>query len=644
MMRILLLLLISILSIAVQAQGVKYHTEDKKALKYYEEARQFLKRSQFREAMEPLQDAMDRDAEFIEVWLAFGSAYYRIGRDSLALHYLHGALGIDPDYRRSLYAYFVIGETYFGQADYQLAIDYLEHYLSIEGGDARNRDLSRDMIYSARFALKAMDNPFEYNIHVMADSANYFQLQYFPVLSVDQQTLYFTRRTGLQVNHDEDIYYASRINDGWSQPRSISPMINSEYNEGAASLSADGRALVFTSCDGRRGFGSCDIYISYKQGDQWSKPENMGNMINSASWEAQPSLSADGRTIYFVSNRPYGYGGKDIWSATKDKDGQWDMAINLGREINTKKDEISPFIHANGETLYFSSNGLEGLGGLDIYMSEWMDSTWTDPVNLGYPLNDAHDQVSLYISSDGTNGCYTIEKEEKGVFESKLYAFDLPDSFRVTHESAYLKGNVTDAKTGKPLGAKIKIYQLNNESYFSKLASDTVNGEYTIVLTEGNQYGIYVECKGYLFADFSFSFDELIEFDVQILDVQLTPIDVGASVVLGNIFYGFDEHTLKRESISQLRTVYNFLRANPDVSVEIAGHTDNTGSAQYNLELSEKRAKSVYDFMIFKRIKKKQISYKGYGQANPIAPNDNLENQAKNRRIEFKISRITLSN
>ncbi|MEO9965560.1 MAG: OmpA family protein [Reichenbachiella sp.] len=640
-MRIAITTLFIFSCFAVFAQGTKYSTIDKRAEKYYEEARQYLKRSQFREAMEPLQDALDRDPNFIEVWLAMGSANYRLGRDSLTLVALHKALEIDPDYSKSTYAYFLIGEIYFKQSNYEEAKAYLAHYLSREDTDLKKRQQSEVMIDNCQYALVAMAAPFEYNIAILPDHANDFKLQYFPVLSVDQQKIYFTRREGLSMRDDEDIYYCDKLEDGsWSVPRSISDKINSTFNEGAASLSADGRMLVFTSCDGRRGFGSCDIYASYKEGDNWSEPENMGRMINSEAWEAQPSLSADGRTIYFVSNRQGGLGRKDIWMSSKDLKGKWQEAINLGKNVNTNKDEISPFIHANGESIYFSSNGRVGLGGLDIYMSERKDTVWTEAVNLGYPLNDAHDQVSLYISSDGEKGYYTIEKKIRNDFESRLYSFDLPDTFQVSNKSSFLRGTVTNADTGAPISANIKLYKLNDEKYFSKLSSDKETGAYTVVLSESNQYGLYVTAQGFLFKDFSFSFEDIDQFDQNLLDIKLEPVKVGAITVLGNIFFDFNEFSLQRTSMSELKEVYNFLRQNPNVKVEISGHTDNIGSAEYNMELSTKRAKSVYDFLIFKRIRPEQISYVGYGQDKPIVPNDNLENQSKNRRIEFKISSI----
>lgn len=640
-MRNLIILLLLLSTTSVFSQYTKYASEDKKALKYYEEARAFLKRAQFREAVEPLNKALERDPNFIEVWLAYGSMHGKTGNDSLAVYCFGKALEIDPDYKKSKYAYYIIGEYHLNRGNYKDAYEYLTHYLRTIPDDVRRENKSRAMIENCVFALDAVKNPFDYNIQVLPDHANHFMLQYFPALSVDQKTIYFTRREGLRLDQDEDIYYTVRQEDeSWSIPKSISKNINTTDNEGAASISADGRMLVFTNCEGQRGYGSCDIYVSYKKGDEWSSPKNIGDEINSESWDAQPTLSADGRTIYFVSNRPSGHGGKDIWVATKNKKGKWQPAINAGKTVNSKKDDIAPFIHSNGESLFYSSNGFEGLGGLDLYMSERIDSIWSQPVNLGYPLNDSYDQVSLYISSDGKTGVYTIEKKIERSVESKLYSFRLPDSVQVSHQSAYLQGIVTDEDTSQPIEATIKIYDIEDQAYYSELTSDQINGAYTIVVTEGNRYGIYVTSPGYVFKDFSFSFDDVASFDQNILNIVMTPVKVGAITVLNNIFFEFDEYSLRRESMSELKEVYYFLRMNPKVRIEISGHTDSKGSRAYNLELSEKRAQNVYNFMIKKGIPSRQLTFKGYGFDQPVSKNITEADHAQNRRIEFKILEI----
>ncbi|MFT6338111.1 MAG: outer membrane protein OmpA-like peptidoglycan-associated protein, partial [Halioglobus sp.] len=466
--------------------------------------------------------------------------------------------------------------------------------------------------------------------------ANYFKQQYFPVLTVDQKSLFFTGRT-----RDENIYISRLDENGeWGMPSHISNNVNTPMNEGACTISADGRMLIFTSCQGRKGFGSCDLYVTYKSGNDWSVPENLGVEVNTSSWDVQPTLSADGRTLYFVSDRPGGKGGKDIWKTYKDKKDLWVSPVNLGATINTPYDEISPFIHVNGESLYFSSKGHAGMGGYDIFMSELSEKKWSAPRNMGYPLNDHHDQVSLYITSDGLKGYYTIERHE-GSWTSMLHSFDVPEEFRIKKRSVFTAGHVKDKETGNFLDADIKLYDQSNSELISKLKSDVITGEYTVVLTEGNEYGLYVERKGYLFADFSIKIDKIEDFDKGELEVELQPIKEGASMILHNLYFEFDSYELKKESYSELETVFEFLKANRNITIEIQGYTDSKGEKSYNLDLSKNRAEAVYNYLIGRKVPRGMLSFKGYGASNFITSNDTVENQAKNRRIEFKVGKIT---
>jgi len=623
------------------SQQAKYATVDKKALKFYYEAVEYMRRAQFIEAIEPLNRAILRDDRFIEAWLALGNAHRRLGDTDTVIYFLKTALKLNLGYSRSKGANFTIGQIYYEKGKYTESQTYLTIYLDSTPKHPQNERKTKAMLSDCAFAIEALANPLDIDLENLGANANYFQLQYFPVLSVDQKQLFFTRREGSSIKQDEDIFYSLKNEAGeWSIPRSVSDNINTSFNEGACALSADGRTLVFTSCDGRRGYGSCDLFISYKKGEYWSVPKNLGRAINSEAWEAQPTLSADGRTIYFVSNRAGGRGGKDIWVARKDRKDKWQPAKNAGSQINSTKHEISPFIHPNEENIYFSSNGYSGMGGFDIFMCQKTDTLWSAPMNLGYPLNDHHDQISLYISSTGETGYYTIEKRDNAEISSQLYSFIVPDQLRVKRRSSYLTGTVVDAKSNLPLASEIQIYQFDNRKFYSKVNSDVVTGEYVLVLNDGTQYGIYATAPGYLFRDFSFSYQDIASFDSNLLRIALQPISVGAETVLGNIFFDFDDYSLKKESYSELRTVYRFLRKNQKVKVEISGHTDSKGSEAYNLDLSKKRAKTVYDFLVSKGISKSSLTYTGYGQSKPITSNDDLDSSVKNRRIEFKILEI----
>ncbi len=622
----------------VFAQRTPLSTEDKKALKYYQEAAALLRRVQYPEAIEPLKKALSRDQQFIEAWQALGLSYSKIGKLEDAIGAYESSLKAAPESPRAPRSYFALADLMFQAEQYQQAIDYAQLYISKRQNEKKNIETLEGIINNATYVLKARENPLPYNIRPLPGQANYFDQQYFPVLTVDQKTLIFTGR-----NDHEDIYISRKQENGdWSMPSPISQQINTQLNEGACTISADGRMLIFTSCQGRRGYGSCDLFVSYREGNDWSLPENLGMTVNSSGWDVQPSLSADGRTLYFVSDRPGGKGGKDIWKTTKDDNDQWTSPVNVGAPINTRLDEISPFIHVNGESLYFSSTGHTGMGGYDIFMSELENDTWSTPENLGYPLNDQHDQVSLYISSDGKKGYYTVEHSEGGKWKSVLHTFDVPEERQVKRRSVFVTGVVTDKSTGKFLDASIKIYDLSASRLLSKVVSDAKTGEYTVVLSEGNDYGVYAERKGYLFADYTFSVDKIETFNSGSLDIALQPIKEGARMVLNNIYFEFDSFELKKESLSELQTVYDFLKNNRNITIEIQGYTDDKGSASYNQSLSENRAKAVYSYLIDKGVPERMLSYKGYGAQDFIAENNTEEGRSKNRRIEFKIGKVLL--
>ncbi|MEX0884737.1 MAG: OmpA family protein, partial [Cyclobacteriaceae bacterium] len=251
---------------------------------------------------------------------------------------------------------------------------------------------------------------------------NQFRLQYFPVLTADSRRMFFTKRDGLQPYQNEDIFISNQTNGGWTKPESISARINTKYNEGTCTISADGNILIFTSCDTPDSFGSCDLYLTQKVSGEWQKPINMGREVNSREWDSQPSLSADGSLLYFSSNRPEGHGGNDIWFTERKPDGSWSKARNLGPKINTIRDEVSPFIFFNNLVLFFASDGHAGFGGKDLYMSTYGPQGFEVPENLGYPINDHNDQLALFISAQKDYAYYTENVFEEGRMDgSYLY-------------------------------------------------------------------------------------------------------------------------------------------------------------------------------------------------------------------------------
>ncbi|UII29798.1 OmpA family protein [Fulvivirga ulvae] len=636
-MRIFVVLLLSTVPFLAFAQA-NLSTKSKKAAEYYYQADNYRVRGQYTMAIQLLEQAIDKDDKFHEAYFRLGIIYKAKGELDRAEQLLLKADNLSE--KAGPGNAFELGELYLLKAEYKKSIEYIDRYLSANPRNSRRLADANKIKNDAQFALDNMELASEFNPRPLSDTVNAFPMQYFPVVTVDQKAVIFTRRLGTTMNHDEDLVISRKNADGrWMHPESLSENINSEWNEGTCTLSADGRVLIFTSCYGRKGYGSCDLYISKKVGDEWSVPVNLGGNINSSAWESQPSLSSDGRTLYFISNRGGGVGGRDIWVSYLDDKEQWSRPANLGTSINTPNDEVSPFIHPNNITLYFASNGLTGFGGFDIFYAERIDKTWSEPKNIGYPINTSADQVSLYITSDGERGYYSHEITNDPDQKGKLYEFNVPSNVRVKYRTSYVTGHVFDAVTKKPLKAGIELYDLRNEAREGFVYSDSVTGDYLMVLTEGSEYALYVNKSGYLFESLSFEYQLNEDLKPVEVNIYLSPISEGAKAVLNNIFFDVDSYALKAKSQTELNKLINFLNTNPSIRIEIGGHTDNTGSAQYNLDLSLKRAKSVYDFLIEKNISKARLSYKGYGQATPAFPNDSDLHRQMNRRIEFRIIR-----
>lgn len=609
-------------------------TKSKKAAALYAEADNFRVRGQYRHAEELLQQAIAKDKKFYEAYFRLATIKKFQGHLTEAEGLFHTVIELHEG--NNAPAYFELGELYLQQNEYAKAIEYIDKYLAYNPKNERLVQQARSFLTNARFGLENQQREATFKPRALNEKVNSFSMQYFPVVTVDGSAIIYTRRLGTTSQYDEDLVISRKDDNGeWGAPQSISDNINSKFNEGTCTLSADGRTLIFTSCSGRNGFGSCDLYISVKNGDEWSRPKNMGEKVNSSFWDSQPSLSADGRTLYFVSNRGGGAGTRDIWVTRQDDRGEWQKPENIGRKINTPADEISPFIHPNNKVLYFATNGRPGFGGFDIFYSYYNEG-WSAPINLGAPINNGQDQVSLFINAPGNKGYYSNEDRDskrKGI----LYEFDLPESQRVKYKASFVSGVVTNADTGSPLAATVELYDLRKDERVSLVYSDSVTGEYLIVLTEGSEYGLYVNKRGYLFKSYSFSYTANENLDPVRQDIQLDPIKIDALTRLNNIFFATDKYDLEEKSKTELQKLIRFLKANPNIKVEISGHTDNVGSQQYNKALSYKRASGVYDFLVKNGVSSDRLSARGEGSSAPVADNADEEGRRRNRRIEFKI-------
>ncbi len=634
----LFFILSNIVSFASEAQQA-LGTKNKRAADLYIESETYVIRRQYPQAISLLNQALNRDYQFAEAHLRLGTCYKAVEDNAGAIKHFTEVIKLKPADPRYSLAYFVLAEMNIKEGKYDEAIELLNQHQKI----APKGNLSNEgalMLQNAFYAKEAIQNPVAFDPKPLSSRVNVFQLQYFPVLTADESTLFFTARNGNARTDDEDIFISNKDNLGaWTAPEPISRNINTRFNEGTCSISADGRMMIFTTCEGRQGYGSCDLYVTYKMGADWSIPENLGPNINSPQWDSQPSLSADGNTLYYVSNRPGGLGNRDIYVSYRNESGEWTKAQNIGEPINTSSDEVSPFIHANGFTFFFASNGHPGFGGFDLFSSEIESgNTWGFPKNVGYPINTAEDQVSLFIAASGTTAYYANEKKQGNEYvDSKIYSFELPPTLQVTRGVNYVKGRVVDALTQQPIIATVELYDLATDELSSRVKSDSLTGEYLITLTKGSEYALYVNKNGYLFDSRYFSFQEDDSVNPELADILLNKITRGESVNLNNIFFDFDTFALREKSKTELKKIIAFLNAYPEIKIEMEGHTDNVGSAQYNLELSRSRALSVYEYLMENGVADNRVYYKGYGMEKPIATNTTEEGRQQNRRIAFKI-------
>ena len=636
---LLCLLLTCFLTVQAWSQSSQLSTRNSKAISYYNKALQQIKGREFEKAIVTLNNAIKRDATFGEAYVKAAGLHRVLGNQAVALElYQKGFSFMEfsplwgPEYY--IYADMSMKEGAYGQAEI-----FFESYLK---SNAKNQRLARNaqrQLENCHFAVKAMQQPVSFQPDQMDGQINQFVHQYFPTFTADQRFFVYTARKGEGLEHDENLYVSQRTNDSWTAPVSISAHINSRHNEGAATISGDAKTLVFSSCNRPDSNGDCDLYISRRTGNEWSRPQNMGRHINTPYWDSQPSLSADGRVLYFSSSRPTGsIGLEDIWVTVLQENSTWSAPRNLEAPINTPGRDMAPFLHASGTTLYFASDGHVGMGGLDIFKSALEKGSWTPPENLGYPLNTHQHEGSLSIVPDNTKGYYSRQvPREAGGKNIFLYEFEVPVAWRSKDRSTYAQGRVFDSKTKQPLRAEVQLYDLATGELVQQVESDQVTGEYTIVLSEGSTYGMYVMAPDHLLHSFNFDYSQKQSFAPQTLEVYLDPVSKGASIVLNNLFFDTGQYQLAGKSKTELQKLSTFMQHYPDIKIEISGHTDDVGSDKANQELSEKRAHSVVAYLTAQGIAKGRLSAIGYGKSRPVKANTSDENRQLNRRIELKI-------
>lgn len=625
----------------------EFTVDDKKAIRSFQNAVRAFDGRNHELALDLLDEATERAPDFVEAYLLRFEVLAEKRSYPEAEMALEKAVAIDPDFFPN--AWFFLGGLEIKRGAYTEAQDHFSRFLKYADTNPKMRTKASAYLEDCAFALEAMADPVPFTPENMGPQINTAMPEYYPTVTADDRYFIFTRLVNDPMafrGKNEDFYITERLPDGgWREAVPLTG-INTLFNEGAPSISGDGRFLVFTGCElmgdygtGREGYGSCDLFFSERVGDRWSPPQNMGKNINSASWESQPSLSADGKTLYFV--RGYASRGgvreQDIFVAKRFPHGTWGKAEKLPMNVNTPGREESVQIHPDGVTLYFSSNGHPGMGGLDIYRTEKLGpGVWKDPVNLGYPINTHKDENSLLVSASG-RVAYFASDREGGYGDLDLYSFELPEQARPVPVT-YARGIVVDAETGLPVAADLKLVDVDSNRVVFEASNDPQTGEFLVALPTGRTYALSVRAPEYLFHSETFALEEKSDEKPYDIRVELLKVAEGNAVVLKNVFFDLDKAELKPRSKPELENLAEFMRAHPDIRVEIAGHTDSQGDDAYNKDLSQRRAAAVKEYLVTRLgVEPARIRTRGYGAERPIASNDTAEGRALNRRTEFMI-------
>lgn len=628
----------TLFTLNISAQNIKVSTKNKRAEAAFHRAVKHFEQSSYKLAEEGFLNAVSLDPKFIEAYQMLATLYEEIKDNPKAIDNYKKVINLNPKFFENNYYY--LANLQLKEGLYIEAIENFNIFIKRGRGSASLMSFSEDLIKRAEFAIDLMKNPVEFKPQNLGPNINTTNAEYSPTLTADEQTIYFTvlrprdSRTIHQGSFEEDFYISKKVNGEWAVARPLGHPINTHGNEGASCISPDGKTFYFTACNRSDGFGSCDIYFSEWVAGAWSHPQNLGNVVNSSSWDSQPSIAPDGKTLYFTSARA---GNMDIYITVKDDAGVWSLPQNIGPPINTVKSEMSPFIHPDGETLYFTSDGHLGMGGFDIFMSKKQtDDTWSQPVNIGYPINTHKDEGYFIVSASGVTAIYASDQLD-GFGMHDLYSFELPKEVR-PRPVTYIKGIISDKQSLKKLSAEFELYDVRTGDLVVRSFSDEIDGSFLLSLPTSSIYALNVSKNGYLFYSENFELiDTLSISKPKELNILLQPIGEGEVVVLRNIFFDFDSDKLKDESLLELTKLAKLLKENPNMIIEIRGHTDSRGSAEYNRVLSDKRALAVYKYLIDNGIAQKRLTYKGYGATIPIDTNETEEGRQQNRRTEFKV-------
>jgi outer membrane protein OmpA-like peptidoglycan-associated protein len=608
---------------------------NKKATALYDQAMQRVEDGNWVMATGLLQQAVELDKNYADAYLALGKIFNKLKNYKSSASNFEKAFAIDSAYtfdQRLLYSVQLAGMGEFEKA-LSVVNDVI---LKKPPKNPSNLATAEKRKISYQFAVdNAKNNHIKDYVFApknLGSNINSAGLEYLPTFSVDGNEIVFTRRLN---GNNEDFFIAKKEKDGWGIAKSAEGNINTPQSEAAQTLSADGEWMIYSANGRKDSYGNYDLYMAQRTAEGWVDTYHFGLGINTDQWEAQPSLSPDRKDLYFASRRWGGYGGIDIYVSHLKPNGYYSDPENMGPNVNTVGDDQCPFIHTDNQTLYFTSNGWPGYGDDDLFVvRKQSDGKWGNPINLGYPINTIEKEGTMCIAADGKTAYFAADRSDsKGGLD--IYSFELREDIRPI-KTLWVKGKITDKKTGKGISSLVELADLANKQNTSNIQSDEA-GNYFMTLPVGKDYAFSVNRKGYLFYSDNFLMAGLSPDSVYEKNILLQPIEANASIVLKNIFFDQNKFELKPQSQVELDKLIQLLNENPSLKIEISGHTDNVGKPADNLLLSNNRAKAVVNYLISKNIAAQRLTAKGFGETKPLADNKKEDGRAMNRRTEMKV-------
>lgn len=616
-----------------------------------------------KEAQGLLENAIKIEPKFVDAYYKLAEMYYRhaakIPYDTNNIRKLESyynkaetyflkVIELCPSFNYYTTFYY-LGDFYYATRDFEKAGFYLHTFLKYNEESKELVNKTHKMLVNVDYYLGLINNPVPFNPKPLADVCTSYD-EYLPLISPDEELLIFSRRIIRFPNtshekSEEKLNLSMRLWEDstgfvFSKGRPMLEPFNDGRNQGGATISIDNNHIFITVCEFERAnytsYKNCDIFTSNRVNGNWTNLKRMSTRINGAgTFEGMPSITADGKTLFFASVREGGYGGLDIYKSKKNDNGIWGQAQNLGPVINTEGDEKTPFIHSDSQTLYFSTNGIFGLGGFDIFYAQYRGhGQWSKPINMGYPINTANDEIGMMVSANGKKVFFSSRSlNENGNWD--IYTADLYETAR-PKKVLFLKGKLYDDKGGKITKARVELKSIQTEELTEGVV-DEYSGNYAVAVPvkKGENFIMTAKKKGYFFKSVYIN-PETGKFDPPTtVDFKIEKIEKGKPVILNNVNFETGSSKLNEVSKAELNRLIEFLKENAKLKIALYGHTDNLGETEFNIQLSIRRTRTVKDYLLSKGINSGRISYKGFGEKRPIASNNTALGRSLNRRVEF---------